>query len=238
MFVPGENRASAAGLMSDGAARPGVGDAGGVGETSGVGEGGGVGEAGGVGEGAAPAVTVRVADVVVSNNAVMVTDVLFPTAKVVTVKLAEVCPPGTVTIPGTVATARLLIASVTEIPPAGAGALKNTVPVALVPPRTLVGLMAIDCRSGGAFGSALTLIKIDLVTPPALAKTFPPVGKPLTGDVPIAKLVALFPSGIVTLAGTWMIDGLSVVRLTVPPPAGAGMTSATLARPEWPPIQS
>ena len=69
------------------------------------------------------------------------------------------------------------------MPPAGAGALKNTVPVAFVPPRTLVGLIVIDCSSGGAFGSGLTLTKIDLVTPPALAKTFPPVGRPDTGLV-------------------------------------------------------
>ena len=74
------------------------------------------------------------AGVVVSRNAVNVTDVLFPTANVVTVKLAEVCPPGTLTRPGTVATDELLVASVTEIPPAGAGELKNTVPVAFVPP--------------------------------------------------------------------------------------------------------
>ena len=228
MFVPGANWASAAGLMSDGAERAGVGDAGGVGEA-----GGGVGEAGG-----APAVTVRLAEVVVSKNAVMVTDVLFDTANVVTVKLAEVCPPGTLTMPGTVATARLLVASVTEIPPSGAGELRNTVPVAFVPPRTLVGAIVIDCRSGGAFGSGLTLTKMDLVTPPAVAKTLPPVGKPDTRLVPMVKLVALFPSGIVTLAGTWMTDGLSVVRLTVPPPAEAGITSATLARPELPPIRS
>src|SRR5215216_1900723 len=114
----------------------------------------------------------------------MVTDVLFPTANVVTVKLPEVCPPGTLTIPGTAATDLLLVASVTEIPPAGAGALKNTVPVAFVPPPTVVGFMVIDCRSGGAFGSGLTLTKIDFVTPPALAKTFPPVGSPLTALVP------------------------------------------------------
>jgi hypothetical protein len=130
--------------MSDGAGRPGVGEADGVGDAGGVGEGGGVGEAGGVGEGAGPAVTVRLPDAVLSKNAVMVTDVLFPTANVVTVKLADVCPPGTLTIPGTVATARLLVASVTEIPPAGAGALKNTVPVAFVPPLTDVGLMVMD----------------------------------------------------------------------------------------------
>src|ERR1044071_7202097 len=126
MFVPGANRASAAGLISEGAGRPGVG------------------EAEGVGEGGAPAVTVRLAEVVVSKNAVMVTNVLFATANVVTVKLAEVCPPGTLTMPGTVATARLLVESVTEIPPAGAGELRNTVPVAFVPPVTLAGVIVID----------------------------------------------------------------------------------------------
>ena len=199
-----------------------------------------MGEAGGVGEGGggAPAVTVRLAETVVSKNAVMVTDVLFPTANVVIVKLADVWPPGTLTMPGARATFALLVASVTEIPPAGAGALKNTVPVALVPPRTLVGVIVIDWRSGGAFGSALTLTKMDFVTPPAVAKTFPPVGRPVTVLVPMAKLVALFPAGIVTLAGRWMIEGLSVVRLTAPPPACAGITSATLARPELPPIKS
>jgi hypothetical protein len=124
---------------------------------------------------------------------VIVTNVLFATGNVVTVKLAEVCPPGTLTMPGARATFALLVASVTEIPPAGAGALKNTVPVAFVPPLTVVGLIVIDWRSGGAFGSGLTLTKIDLVTPPAVAKTFPPVGKPLTGLVPMVKLVALFP---------------------------------------------
>src|SRR5262245_27378822 len=141
MFVPGAKRASAAGLISDGAGRPGVGEAGGVGEG-----GGGVGEAGGVGEGGggAPAVTVRFAEVVVSKNAVIVTDVLFPTANVVIVKLADVWPPGTLTMPGARATFALLVARVTEIPPAGAGALRNTVPVALVPPSTLAGVIVID----------------------------------------------------------------------------------------------
>src|SRR4030095_2424926 len=97
MFVPGAKRASAAGLISDGAGRPGVGEAGGVGEG-----GGGVGEAGGVGEGGggAPAVTVRLAETVVSKNAVMVTDVLFPTANVIILKMADVWSPGPLLTPG------------------------------------------------------------------------------------------------------------------------------------------
>ena len=55
-----------------------------------MGEAGGVGEGGGVGEAGVPAVTVRLAEVVVSKNAVIVADVLFPTANVVIVKLADV----------------------------------------------------------------------------------------------------------------------------------------------------
>jgi len=68
MFVPGAKRASAAGLISDGAVRPGVEEGTGVGEAGGVGEGGGVGDGRGVGEGegGAPAVTVKLAEVVVS----------------------------------------------------------------------------------------------------------------------------------------------------------------------------
>jgi hypothetical protein len=148
---------------------------------------------GGVGDGGAPAVTVKLAEVVVSKNAVIVTDVLFPTANVVTVKLADVRPPGTLTMPGTWAMDELLVASVAKMPPAGAGERKNIVPVAFVPPRTLVGLIVIDCSNGGPFGSGLTLTKIDLVTPPALAKTFPPVGRPDTVLVPISKLLVLSP---------------------------------------------
>src|SRR3954469_24339116 len=100
----------------------------------------------------------------------MMTDVLFETEDVVMVKLAEIWPPGTVTIPGALAAAELLVERVIEIPPAGAGALKKTVPVAEVPPLTLAGAIDIDCRSGGAFGSGATLTKMDFVTPPAVAK--------------------------------------------------------------------
>jgi hypothetical protein len=142
MFVPGENRESAEGASCDGAGRfPGVA----VGVAVGVGV--------GVGVGVAPLVTVIAAVVVVSRNAVIVAEVVVLTANVVTEKVADVCPAGTVTTPGAVATPGLLVASVTVMPPEGEGALKDTVPVALVPPVTLVGLMESDCNRGVAFGS-------------------------------------------------------------------------------------
>jgi len=124
MFVPGVERASAAGLSGEGADRlvPGV----------------------GVGAGAAPAVTVSVADCEESSMAVIVTGVLEETDDVVTVNLAEVWPTGTATVPGTAATKRLLVESVTLIPPEGAGALRKTVPLAFVPPATVAGVRVID----------------------------------------------------------------------------------------------
>jgi hypothetical protein len=58
-----------------------------------------------------------------------------------------VLPAGTVTKAGTVATAALLPDSATVAPPFGAGPLRVTVPVAPVPPTTVVGLTEIDERT-------------------------------------------------------------------------------------------
>jgi hypothetical protein len=62
-----------------------------------------------------------------------------PGATAEIVKDALVDPAGTVTDPGTVATAALLLASVTVTPPAGAAALSVTVPCSL-PPAARVGV--------------------------------------------------------------------------------------------------
>lgn len=155
------------------------------------------------------------------------------TATVVTVNEAKVWPAGTLTIPGAVAV-ELLVASVTVTPPAGAGELRKTVPVALVPPGTLVGLTETDCKSGGAFGSGARLMKNDLVTPPAVAIMFADAAS-VTGAVAIVKLLALFPAATVTVGGTWAA-ALSLISATEAPPAGAGMTSWTVPVSESPPI--
>jgi len=68
----------------------------------------------------------------------MVTIFWSVTTLVFTVKTAELAPAFTVTLGGTIA-ALLLLASVTTIPPAGAGPVNVTVPCDEVPPFTVVG---------------------------------------------------------------------------------------------------
>jgi len=74
----------------------------------------------------------------------IVTCVWLATGRVVMEKLALVCPAGTVTETGTVATLVLPLLSCTCKPPAGAGPLSVTVPMAVLPPTTLLGLIVID----------------------------------------------------------------------------------------------
>ena len=69
----------------------------------------------------------------------MFTDVLVPTGMVVTVKVAVVAFAAIVTLTGTVASAALLLDSLTTAPPTGAGPVSVTVPVDATPPRTEVG---------------------------------------------------------------------------------------------------
>jgi hypothetical protein len=79
----------------------------------------------------------------------MVTDVLAATGLVPTAKVAVVAFAATVTLEGTVATAVLLLLSVTTAPPAGAGPFKVTVPVDDVPPVTVAGLKLTPLGTGG-----------------------------------------------------------------------------------------
>jgi hypothetical protein len=101
-------------------------------------------------------VTLSVAVLVAPPNApVIVTGVDALTAVVVTVNVALVAPAATVTLAGTVATAVLLLDSVTTAPPAGAALVNVAVPCAALPPTTLAGLRPIAdsaAAAGAAFG--------------------------------------------------------------------------------------
>ena len=81
-------------------------------------------------------------------------------------KVALIAPAGTVTLEGTLA-APLLLESEICAPPAGAGALRVTVPVEdCSPPMTLVGFSVNDERVGGGGGAGVTVSEADLVAPP------------------------------------------------------------------------
>ena len=66
-----------------------------------------------------------------------------------TVKVAVVPPPGTVTLAGTVAAPVLLLDSDTTAPPLGAELLSVTVPLDELPPLTLDGLTLSEESVGG-----------------------------------------------------------------------------------------
>src|SRR2546427_4201225 len=87
----------------------------------------------------------------------MVTEVVVDTGLVLTVKVALVALPGTVTLAGTLATPGLLLDRLTTAPPLGAGPLSVTVPVEELPPVTLVGLRLSDESVGGSGDHATEL---------------------------------------------------------------------------------
>jgi len=102
--------------------------------------------------------------VVPPDDALMTTGVVDVTVAVLAVKVALVCPAGTVTLAGTVTRAVLALDSVTTVPPLGAGALKNTVPVVGLPPGTLPG----NCT---ALSNANKVTSAFAVTPFKVAET-------------------------------------------------------------------
>jgi len=88
---------------------------------------------------------------------VIVAEVL-PPAVVLTMKLAELAPPATVTLEGGLALLGLLLESVTTIPPNGAGPLKRTVPVEGEPATTVVGFKVRESNAGGLTASVAVLL--------------------------------------------------------------------------------
>lgn len=72
-------------------------------------------------------------------------------------KVALVAPPATVTVAGTVAALVMLLDKVKVNPPAGAAAVKVTVPVEVLPPITDVGL-SVSVESATALTRRLAVL--------------------------------------------------------------------------------
>src|SRR3989442_1754025 len=178
------------------------------------------GGAGGAG-GATVSPAVRVA---VPSDAMMVTGVDAVTELAVTVKLALLAPPGMVTLAATLATDVLLLERVTSAPPAGAAALKVTLPVEDAGPTTLVGLSAKveSVTAGGGGGGGVTVSGTVRVTPPKDAQMVAELAA-ATGQVDTVKAALVSPAAIVTIAGTLataalLLESDTTAGLAVPAP--------------------
>jgi len=163
-------------------------------------------------------VSVAVTDTLL-YEAVIVTGVEPATATVLTGKVALVALAATLTLVATVA-ALLLLCSETEMPPAGAGPARVTVPVDPVGPTTAVGFTLTDESSG------LTVSVVVTLAPPYEAVIVTAV-EVLTPRVVTGKVAELALAATFTLVGT-VAALLLLCSETVMPPAGAGPAMVTV----------
>jgi hypothetical protein len=137
------------------------------------------------------------------KDAVMVTGVDAVTALVLTANVALLAPTGTVTLEGTLA-ALLLLESKTCAPPAGAGPLIVTVPVAdCTPPITLVGFRVTEDTVGRGGGVTVRVIVVVFVKPPD-EPVIVTVAVPVVAVLPVASVNVL-----VVVAGFGLNDAVT-----------------------------
>jgi hypothetical protein len=165
--------------------------------------------------------TVRVVVLVFPYTPVRVTEVEAATPLVVILNVVLVLPAGIEILGGTWAEAVLLLCRVTVAPPVGAAPLNVTVPVALLPPTTELGLPLIEDRV-----AALTVKVVVRVTPKVpeiVTEVFA-----ATGLVVMVKVALVVPPATVMVGGTCAADALLLCRLTTAPPAGAAPFKVTV----------
>jgi len=154
----------------------------------------------------------------------MVTVVMEKAERVWMVKRALVVPAGMVMLLDTLARLELL-RNCTTTPPAGAGPLRVTVPVAVLPPQTEVGLIVSDWSV--TLGEGLTVRVAVREMPPADAVIVTLVALE-TARVETVKVALVVPAGTVTVLGTVATLGLLLLRFTTNPPDGAGAVRVTV----------
>jgi hypothetical protein len=146
-------------------------------------------------------VTVMVEDLLMPPAvAPIVDDWLLLTLLVETVKVALVAPAGTVALAGTVAAAVLLLDNDTTKPPEGAAELRVTVPVAELPPITVVGLRPSEDSDTEDGGGELTVQPerraVAAVAEPSLTSTVQSAG----AVKPLLSILNLPPPSLVPMA--------------------------------------
>jgi hypothetical protein len=164
--------------------------------------------------------------------AVMVTAVEAATVVVVTWNVALGWPCATVTLGGTDAAA-LLLDSATVNPPAGAAAVRPTMPVDDDPPTTLVGFTETALSDAGA-GGGFTVSVTDRETPPYAPVIVTKV-VPVTCVVATGNVALVAPAAMVTLEGT-LATPLLLVSVTTAPPEGAALEIVAVPWDPLPPV--
>jgi hypothetical protein len=112
------------------------------------------------------------------------------------------------------------------LPPAGAAALKTTVPVEGNPPITLVGLRYMEEMEGRVV--VADTVRFTFTLTPSKVAEISGHAVTVTGVVAIVKFVLVASAGTVTLAGTVATAGVLLESVTVIPPAGAGVARVTV----------
>lgn len=172
--------------------------------------------------------TVRVVVLVKPYTPEIVTDVVDATPLVVMVKEAVLAPAAIMTLAGTCAANVLLLCRVTTAPPVGAAPFRVTVPVALFPPTTDVGVRVTEESVGALIVSVVVLLTPYVPVIVAIVLT-------ATGVVLILNVAVLAPAVIVTLACTTAADVL-LCRVTTAPPKGAAPFNVAVPVEEAPPV--
>jgi len=160
--------------------------------------------------------------------AVIVAGVEDATAVVVTVNVAVVAPPATVTVTGGVALV-LLDDRLTTEPPVGAACFKVTVPEEEVPPMTVVGETVTLVKVTGVTVSVVVTVEL-----PNVAVMVTGIVE-VTGVVLIVKLAELAPAATLTVADI-VAFVLLEDKLTSVPPVGDGDCKVTVPVDDVPPI--
>lgn len=148
--------------------------------------------------------------------------------------VALVSPPATVTLPGTVAAVALPLVRATTSPPAGAGAVKVTVPVLVEPSTTEVGLRLRLESVGLVVAPVVTVSTDDLDAPPPVAVMVAELLL-VTAPVVIVNVALVAPPVTLTLGGTAATEELLLANVTVCPPEGAAEVRVTVPVDEEPP---
>src|SRR5262245_17454005 len=152
-----------------------------------------------------------------------------------TMKVAFVCPAGTVTLGGTDAWVGFELTSVTRTPPAGAVVDSVTVPVDEPPGDTADGLNPSEITVGAGGGAGgVTVSAVDLVVPASAAVRLT-TWVVVTDEVVAVNEADDDPAATVTLAGTPTTAGLALDSVTATPPVGAAPLSVTVPVDDTPP---